>query len=75
MCDTVREVLVPKRAVHLGEHAAKNKKKEQKKANKSVKCQVFEAHSAMNLKAAFSVSRHVLKGAESEAVNLTQGVV
>lgn len=36
-CDIVWEVSVSKRAVHLGEHAAK-------------KCEVFEAHSVMSLK-------------------------
>lgn len=58
-----------KRAVLLGEHAAKKNKKN----NKSVKCL---KHSAVNQKTAFSVSRHVLKVvAECEAANLTQGVV
>lgn len=61
--------MCPKRAVHLGEHA--DKKTKTKVETKSVKCLKHR----VPLKTAFSVSRHILKGAESDAANLTQGVV
>lgn len=65
-CDFVREVLVSKRAVLLSEHASKT--------TTVLKC-LKRTQPEIEKKGACSVSRHILKGAQSAVMKVTQGVV
>lgn len=61
----------------LGEHARnEQKKKKKRKHHAQLIIAVFEAHKCCEIpKTVLLVSRHILKGAENEAVYLTQGAV